>query len=86
MGLYQYTGQIWFEELQLYYYKARFYDPTIRRFLNTDPIGYADGMSMYAYVGWDPVNKIDPMGLSECRPGEGCVHVYGQTMAETSMS
>ncbi|MGJ8558968.1 MAG: RHS repeat-associated core domain-containing protein [Litorimonas sp.] len=37
-GLYQYTGQIWLEELQLYYYKARIYDPKIRRFLNADDL------------------------------------------------
>ena len=62
-GRFQYTGQIWFEELGLYYYKARFYDPTMQRFLNADPSGYADGLNMYAYVGGDPVNFSDPTGL-----------------------
>ncbi|MGJ8558964.1 MAG: RHS repeat-associated core domain-containing protein [Litorimonas sp.] len=64
IGLYQYTGQIWLEELELYYYKARSYDPKIRRFLNADPIGYADGMNMYGYVSGDPVNMIDPTGAN----------------------
>jgi len=63
-GRFQYTGQIWLEELDLYYYKARFYDPVIKRFLNTDPIGYGDGLNMYAYVGGDPMNFNDPSGLS----------------------
>lgn len=62
-GRFQYTGQIWLEEVELYYYKARFYDPTIRRFLTTDPIGYGDGMNMYAYVGGDSINSSDPSGL-----------------------
>jgi RHS repeat-associated protein len=53
-------------EAGLYYYKARFYDPSLRRFLNPDPIGYADGLNMYGYVGGDPVNGTDPSGLSEC--------------------
>jgi hypothetical protein len=52
-------------ELGLYYYKARFYDPRLPRFLQPDPIGYAAGMNRYAYVGGDPVNRADPLGLKD---------------------
>ncbi len=45
------------------YYKARIYSPTLGRFLQTDPIGYADGLNWYNYVGSDPVNATDPSGL-----------------------
>lgn len=62
-GRFQYTGQVWLAELDLYYYKARFYNPSMRRFLTTDPTGYGDGMNMYAYVSGDPVNMTDPSGL-----------------------
>ncbi|BBJ22520.1 hypothetical protein W01_04470 [Candidatus Nitrotoga sp. AM1P] len=58
-----YTGQQYIAGLGLYYYKARWYSPTLGRFLETDPIGYADGVNWYAYVGNSPVNRRDPTGL-----------------------
>lgn len=62
VGRFQYTGQAYIPELGLYYYKARFYSPELKRFLQPDPIGYAGGMNLYGYVGGDPVNASDPSG------------------------
>jgi RHS repeat-associated protein len=63
VGSFGYTGQVWLPELGQWHYKARMYDPRLGRFLQPDPIGYGDGMNMYAYVGGDPVNFTDPLGL-----------------------
>jgi RHS repeat-associated protein len=47
----------------LYYYRARHYSPAWGRFLQPDPIGYAGSRgNLYAYVGNDPLNQIDPTG------------------------
>lgn len=60
-----YTGQRYDSETGLYHYKARYYNPTINRFLQPDPSGYDAGMNMYAYVDNDPMIHTDSDGLEK---------------------
>ena len=50
-------------ETGLVYYGLRYYDPSLGRFLNRDPIGEAGGENLYAIVGNRPINDFDVYGL-----------------------
>jgi len=71
-GRFGYTGQATLYEIGLDYYKARIYSPTLGRFLQTDPIGYAGGENLYAYVGDDPMNESDPSGHGDPNNEQNC--------------
>lgn len=62
---YRYTGRRLEPEWGIFHYRARYYDPALGRFLETDPVLYADQMNLYAYVGSDPINFIDPTGETD---------------------
>ncbi len=51
----------------LYYYGFRYYAPWLQRWINPDPAGYVDGINLYQFVGSDPVNNVDSVGLDKKR-------------------
>jgi RHS repeat-associated protein len=59
---YQYTGRE-NDGTGLYYYRARYYSPTLKRFISEDPMGLEAGLNNYEYVLGNPISFIDPWGL-----------------------
>ena len=61
----------------LYYMRARFYDPAVKRFISEDPLGFDGGdLNLYAYVGNNPIMGVDPLGL--------CAESWGSTIWNTT--
>jgi RHS repeat-associated protein len=61
---FQFTGREFDAETGLRYYRFRYFDPTIGRFISEDPIGFDGGINFYQYVQNNPSLLIDPFGLS----------------------
>ena len=59
---FQYTARESDSETGLEYYRARYYDPNIGRFLTEDPMGFTGGENFYKYAVNNPINLRDPQG------------------------
>lgn len=76
-----FTGRRLDVESGLYDYRARIVSPALGRFLQPDPLGYIDGMNLYAYVNNNPLNWFDPWGLARI-----IIHVQrGTPWGQTSL-
>ncbi|MGH9874446.1 MAG: RHS repeat-associated core domain-containing protein, partial [Pyrinomonadaceae bacterium] len=60
----QYTGRE-NDATGLYYYRGRYYSPSLQRFISEDPIGLLGGINLFAYVDNNPVSYRDPFGFDK---------------------
>ncbi len=65
---FQYTARESDTETGLYYYRARYYDESVGRFLSEDPVSFDGGTNFYRYVKNKPVNFVDSFGLNPTAP------------------
>lgn len=73
---YSYGGKELDDTTNLYYFNARYYDATIGRFINLDPV--QDGTNWYVYANNNPLILIDPTGLAKVKPKPHIVYVIFQ--------
>lgn len=59
---FQFTGRE-NDGTELFYYRNRYYNPSLQRFVSEDPLEFAAGVNFYSYVGNDPIYRVDPLGL-----------------------
>ena len=59
----RFQGQYWDEETGLHYNRERYYDPTVGRFVSSDPIRLIGGFNLHQYAS-NPVLWVDPLGLN----------------------
>jgi RHS repeat-associated protein len=62
----RFKGALWLgPQVDVYYMRARWYEPKSGRFLSEDPIGLAGGINPYTFVNNDPINRRDPTGTCD---------------------
>jgi RHS repeat-associated protein len=78
---FRYSGREFDTESGVYHYRARYYDPSVGRFLSEDPLRFKAGINFYSYVKNNPVVDNDPSGLApagECKcEGSGGKPLFG---------
>jgi RHS repeat-associated protein len=60
---FQFTGRENDGASELYYYRARYYNARLGRFIQSDPAGLSGGINTFAYVEGNPMSYVDPYGL-----------------------
>jgi RHS repeat-associated protein len=93
MNVIGFAGYHWDEELGLWLSRHRVYDPELGRWIQRDPAGYIDGLSLYLYVSGNPFSLVDPTGLfwesvkhAAISVGSGVKELYGGSIRRSVMA
>ncbi len=62
-NVYRFSSKEWHQNSGLVYYLYRYYDPNLQRWPNRDPIGENGGINLYGFVGNNPLDRVDRLGL-----------------------
>jgi RHS repeat-associated protein len=79
-------GREYDAETGYYYVRARYYSPTLRRFVAEDPTGYSGGPNLYAYGAGSPLELVDRNGTEVTEADMNAVARHGSYMAEAAAS
>ena len=74
---FRYTGREFDQETGLYFYRARYFDQSVGRFISGDPVGFrGQDINLYRYVKNQPTGFVDPSGLVSIDPSfnPNCLH------------
>ena len=65
----QYATLAWDGTAGLHFAAFRYLEPRLARWMSQDPVGYVEGLNLYAYVSNSPQSGVDPLGLWDiCDP------------------
>jgi|SRR5215469_13657892 len=64
------------------YYRARYYNSSVGRFVSEDPIGFEAGINFYNYVTDNPVRFVDPLGLQRRKKKQPPGHTTDEDMTQ----
>jgi len=81
---FRYTGREFDSTGGLYYYRARYYNPEMGRFLSEDRLRFNAGLNFYPYVRSNPTNLIDPTGMAPCLNINAFVNELNSNAGDTS--
>ena len=82
---FRFSTKYYDQETDLLYFGQRYYSPSLGRFISPDPIGTEGGLNLYAFVGNNPINDVDPVGASVLALDEEMAVGLGVALASTAL-